>query len=73
MEFPKLGVETELQLSAYLIARGTQDLSRVCNLHHNSQQHQILNPLGKSRDQTDILLDPSLVCQPLATKGTPKA
>ena len=33
------------------------DLSRVCDLHHSSQQRQILNPLSKARGQTLILMD----------------
>ena len=33
-------------------ATATQDLSPICSLHHSSQQHQILNPLGKARDRT---------------------
>ena len=44
------------------------DLSLVCNLHHSSQQHQILNPLNKARDQTHILKDTSLVHNPLSHK-----
>ena len=31
-------------------ATATPDLSLVCNLHHSSQHHQILNPLSKARD-----------------------
>ena len=31
------------------------------NLHHSSQQHQILNPLSEARDQTCILRDTSWV------------
>ena len=31
----------------------------VCNLHHRSQQHRILNPLSKARDQTYIFMDTS--------------
>ena len=27
----------------------TQDQSHVCNLHHNSKQHWILNPLSEAR------------------------
>ena len=46
MEVPRLGVESKLQLLAYTTAIATQDLSHVCNLHHNSQQRQILNPLN---------------------------
>ena len=47
MEVPRLGVESELQLQATIIA--TRDLSL--------QQHQNLNPLSEARDQTLILLD----------------
>ena len=38
------------------------DLSRVCDLHHGSRQHQILNPLSDTRDRTHILMDTSWVC-----------
>ena len=62
MEFPRLGVQSELEPLAYAIATATQDLSCVCNLHHSSGQHQILNPLSKARDQTCVLMDTSWVC-----------
>ena len=61
MEVPRLGVESELQLPAYTTAPAPQDLSRVCDLHHNSQQPQIPNPLREARDQTRILMDTSQV------------
>ena len=61
MKVPKLGVKLELQLAAYASATATQDLSRVCVLHHRSRQLQILNPLSEARDQTCILLDTSQV------------
>ena len=32
---------------------------KVEDLHHSSQQHQILNPLSEARDQTFILMDAS--------------
>jgi len=41
----------------YTTATATEDPSRVCNLHHSSQQHQILKPLSKARDRTHILMD----------------
>ena len=51
MEAPMLGVQSELQLPAYARATAMWDLSRVCNIHHSSQQqHQILNPLSKARE-----------------------
>ena len=39
------GVEMELQLPA--TATATPDLSRICDLHHSSQQPRILNPLSE--------------------------
>ena len=59
MEVPRLGVQSDLQLLAYSTATATWDLSTVCDLHHSSWQCQILNPLSKARDRTQILIDPS--------------
>ena len=70
MEVSSLGVESELQLLAYTTATATSDLSRVCDLHHSSQQHQILNPLSKARDQICILMDASQIHFHCATMGT---
>ena len=47
-----------------------QDPSHVCNLHHSSQQRQILNPLREARDQTHNLLVPSLISFHCTTIGT---
>ena len=69
MEFPRLGVESELQLLAYPTATATQDLSCVCNLHHSSWQRLILNPVSEARDWTRILMDTSRVCNPLSHDG----
>ena len=63
MEVPRLGVKLELQLLAYTTAIATWDLSCVCGLHYSSQQHRILNPLSKVRDQTHILRDISQITQ----------
>ena len=59
MEVPGLGVKLELQLQAYTTA--TPDLSHVYNLQCSLRQCWIYNPLSKSRDQTHILMDTSLV------------
>ena len=47
---------------AYTRATEMQDLNRTCDLHHSSQQLQILNPLSEAGDQTRILMDASWVC-----------
>ena len=57
MEVPRLGIESELQLSG---------------LHHSSRQYQILNPLGETRDQTLNLMVPSRIRFCCATTGTPE-
>ena len=61
MEVPGLGVKSELQLLAYTTAIATPEPSCVCNLHHSSRQHRILNPLSEARDQTCILMDTSQI------------
>ena len=38
-------------------ATATWDLSLVCDLHHSSWQHPILNPLSEARDRTHNLMD----------------
>ena len=50
MDVPGAGVKSDLQLLAYTTATETQDPSLVCDLHHSSKQHQILNPLSDTRD-----------------------
>ena len=47
------------------------DLSHVCNLHHTSQQHWILNPLREARDQIHNLMVPSWMHFCCTTMGTP--
>uniref|UniRef100_A0A8D0MA29 Opalin n=1 Tax=Sus scrofa TaxID=9823 RepID=A0A8D0MA29_PIG len=49
----------------------TQDLSCVFDLHHSSQQCQILNPLSEARDRTPNLMVPSRIHFCCATMGTP--
>ena len=70
MEVPRLGVELELQPSAYTTATAMWDLSYICDLHHNSRQHRILNPLSEARDWTCTLIDSSQVRFHWATMGT---
>ena len=61
MEFPRLGVESELQLPAYTTATATGNPSRICNLHHSSRQHQIPEPLSKAWGRTQVLIDTSWI------------
>ena len=72
MEGPRLGVQLELQLWACATATATPRLICVCNLHHSSQQHRILNPLGEARDWTRNPMVPSRVCFHCAMMGTPE-
>ena len=69
MQVPGLGVESELQLPAYITA--TPDLSCICDLHHSSWHRRILNPLSKARDRTCNLMVPSRICFHCAIMGTP--
>jgi len=73
MEFPKLGVESELQLLAYATATAMQDPSYVGDLHHSPRQHQILNPLSEARDKTasSWMLARSRFVNHWAMMGTP--
>uniref|UniRef100_A0A8D0ZUG5 Kazal-like domain-containing protein n=1 Tax=Sus scrofa TaxID=9823 RepID=A0A8D0ZUG5_PIG len=71
MEVPRPGVESELQLPAYATATATPDLSLICDLHHSSRQHRLLNPLSKARDQTCNLTVPSQIHFRCTTRGTP--
>ena len=71
MEAPRLEVESELQLLVYTTATATQDLSCVCNLHHSSRPHQILNLLSGARDRTRNLMALSRIHFPCVTTGTP--
>ena len=71
MELPRLGVQLELQLLAYATAAAMSDPSYVCDLHHSSWQHRILNPLREARDQTLNPVVPSGIHFCCATMATP--
>ena len=66
MEVPRLWVKLELQMLAYTSASATPHLSHICDLHHCSQQLQILNPLSKARDWTCILMDTTCILNPMS-------
>jgi len=58
MDVPRLGIESQLQLTAYTTATATPDLS------HSIPQliaTPILNPLSEARDRNCVLLDTSWV------------
>ena len=73
MEVPRLGVKSELQLPAYATATATRDPSHICDLHHSSQQRQILNPLSEARDQTHNLKAPNQIPFCCTLTGTPSS
>ena len=68
LEVPRLRVELELQLVT--CATTKLDPSCVCNLHHSSGPHWILNPLSGAIDQTHVLMDTTQVHYHWATTGT---
>ena len=53
-EVSRLGVELELQLLTYATATEMQDPSHVCDLHHSSQQCQILNLLTEQGQESKL-------------------
>ena len=57
IEVSRLGVKLKLQLLAYTTAAATRHPSCICDLHHSSRQHQILNPLSGAWDRTCVLMD----------------
>ena len=61
----------EPQLLAYATATATPDPSHLCDLHHSSWQHQILDSLSEARDRTCNLMVPSRVRFHCATTGSP--
>ena len=71
MDVPRLGVESELQVLACTTATATSDPNHIYNIHHSSQQHQILNPLIEGRDWTHNLMVPSQIHFCCTMMGTP--
>ena len=71
MEISRLAVEWELQLPDYTTATAMPDLSHICDLHHRSWQHQILNPLIELKDQNCNLMVPSQNHFHCTSMGTP--
>ena len=73
MQVLRLGLKSELQLPAIATATATAtpDPSRVCNLHHCSQQCRILNPLREARDQTHKLMVPSWMVSSVPQQDPP--
>ena len=69
MEAPRLGVKSEPQQPTYATATAMPDPSRVCDLCCSSQPCQTFNPLSEARDGTHVLLDTSLVLNPLSHHG----
>ena len=67
MEVPRPGVQ-----SAYTTATAMPNPSRICNLHLSLQQHWILNPLSKARDQTLNLVVLSRIHFCCTMTGTPQ-
>ena len=71
MEVLSLGVISELQLPAYTTATAMLDPSCICDLHHNSWLHCLLNPLIETRNRTCILMDASCVLNLLSHTESP--
>ena len=61
MKVPRLGVELKLQLLTYATATAPWDPCHVCDLHHGSQQCQVLNPPGEVRHRICTLVGASWV------------
>ena len=68
MEDPRLRVESEQQLPAYITATAMLDPSFVFDLHHSSQ---IPHSLSEARNRIHILMDTSWICFCCATTETP--
>ena len=71
MEVPRLGDELELQMPVYTTATETLDPSRICNLHHSSWQHWILEPTEGSQGLNSCPHGYQSGLFPLNHNGTP--
>ena len=58
-------------IAAYTTVTATWDPTCICDLHHSSWQHWILNPPSKASDQTCNLMVPSRIRFCCTTTGTP--
>ena len=59
------------ELPAYTTATATPEPSHVCNVHHSSQQCQIVNPLSEAMDRTRNFIVPGWIRFCCSTTGTP--
>ena len=69
MEVPRLGVQSELQLTAYTTATAMCDLSCIWD---SSEKCQVPDPMSEARDQTHIFMYTRWICFCYATTGTPQ-
>ena len=53
---------SEAKRHTFLFYTTATDPSHVCDLHHSSQQRQILNPLSEARDRIHNLMVPGRIC-----------
>ena len=68
----RLGLNSGLQLPACTTATAIWDLSRICDPHRSSWQHQILKPLREARDGTHSRRDTRQIRYRGAAPGTPQ-
>ena len=60
MKIPRIGVESELQLTVYTTATAMLDPSHIHDIRRSLRQCGILNPLSEARDWSCILTDTML-------------
>ena len=64
----QVGAATE----AHATATEMLDPGCICDVHHGSQQRQILYPLSEARDRTWILTETTSVLNPLSHTAEPQ-